>query len=251
MYKTMSTITKKTFTCELCNKGFSTKSNLKQHTRSIHDNTIAFNCNKCDKVFNQKSNFKYHIKTVHEKIKSFHCDKCDKYFFQKTSLKYHISAVHKGIKPFSCNICNYACGLKTTLLLHIKSHENDGKRGSKGERAVMEILNLMGVEYLYDKPFESLKGLTNTSLKFDFIIPTKDEGYLFIEFDGRHHFKPVCYGGMQMDKAIEKFKLQQVHDLIKDDFCSKRDYPMLRIKYDQIGILDQLVIDFVLQNNVI
>ena len=37
-----------TFTCDTCNKAFSTKKNLKRHIKMVHDKIKDFKCDKCD-----------------------------------------------------------------------------------------------------------------------------------------------------------------------------------------------------------
>ena len=78
---------------------------------------------------------------------------------------------------------------------HILTHENDGLRGSRGERKVMSILKNLGI-YYYDKSYCDLKG-TKNALRFDFRIPLANGHNLFIEVDGEHHRRPVAYGGMK------------------------------------------------------
>ena len=61
---------KKFFNCEICNSGFTTKSNLKKHSLSVHEEKKPFKCDICDYNFSQKSNMKSHIASVHEEKKA-------------------------------------------------------------------------------------------------------------------------------------------------------------------------------------
>ena len=81
--------------CEICNKTFSTKGNLKKHVSSVHERKKPFECEICNKVFFEKGTLKIHISSVHEKKKSFECDICEKTFAVKDKLKRHVSFVHE------------------------------------------------------------------------------------------------------------------------------------------------------------
>ncbi len=67
-------------------------------------------------------------------------------------------------------------------------------------------------------------------LPFDIFIPDFN---IIIEFDGLHHFKKCHY-------YDENFILR---DLIKTLYASK--YYFLRVSYEEMGILDQLITQFV------
>ena len=61
-----------------------------------------------------------------------------------------------------------------------------------------------------------------------------------IEFDGRHHFKPIEYfGGV---KAFEKIK---INDNIKNEYCFDNNIKLLRISYKNIKS-----INLILENNI-
>jgi len=49
-----------------------------------------FQCLTCDKKYSTKGNLKQHIKSVHDKIKDFCCDRCDYKSSTKGNLKQHI-----------------------------------------------------------------------------------------------------------------------------------------------------------------
>lgn len=106
---------------------------------------------------------------------------------------------------------------------------------SNGERMVSEILSELNVDFVKEE------GLGKFSL--DFYIPSLS---LAIEYDGEHHFRPVCFGGMSKEKAEEEFKKTQQRDEEKNSLCEKRGIRLVRIahtkKYDDVvRILDREV----------
>jgi very-short-patch-repair endonuclease len=55
-----------------------------------------------------------------------------------------------------------------------------------------------------------------------------------IEPDGEQHFKPKTFGGISLERAEENLKQTQECDKIKNNFCEKFGYKMIRISYNEI-----------------
>lgn len=92
-------------------------------------------------------------------------------------------------------------------------------RASKGERAVVAVLEKHGLKY--EEQYE-----LGYYVHVDFAIFHNDEMYL-IEYDGRQHYHPVKYFGGRW-----KFFLQRLRDIIEGWECKDRGIPLLRIRYD-------------------
>lgn len=145
------------YSCYKCNEVFSTKRNLKQHTKTcteqgevtetvekggkiscpqcaykcqspailkIHERTHTgekpFSCKFCDYKSGQKNNVAKHI-LVHMKEKPFRCQYCDYRCAQKNNLVVH-ERTHTGYKPFACTFCDYRTVQKPNLVKHMYLH---------------------------------------------------------------------------------------------------------------------------------
>jgi hypothetical protein len=97
------------YQCEICQACIKVKSNLKKHTKSVHEGKKPFRCEICDYCYSQKSDLIKHIKSVHEGKKPFKCEICDYSCSHKPSLKKHFDSVHEKKKKFKCEICDYSC----------------------------------------------------------------------------------------------------------------------------------------------
>lgn len=92
-------------------------------------------------------------------------------------------------------------------------------RASKGERAVVAVLEKHGLKY--EEQYE-----LGYYVHVDFAVFHNDKMYL-IEYDGRQHYHPVKYFGGRW-----KFFLQRLRDIIEGWECKDRGIPLLRIRYD-------------------
>ena len=95
------------FSCELCNKNFTRKDNLKQHILNIHSSEgmkpsrSKFPCELCNKTFFTKAYLKYHISAYHkdpldnyEDPNRIPCPLCPKTFTRKRDMQRHVANLH-------------------------------------------------------------------------------------------------------------------------------------------------------------
>lgn len=98
-------------------------------------------------------------------------------------------------------------------------------KSSKGENSVESFLILHNISYERQKRFENCK--YKYTLPFDFYLPDMNT---VIEYDGQHHFQPTPYNG-NIETAKEEFKLTQIRDNIKNNYCKENEITIIRIPY--------------------
>ena len=110
------------YQCLECNKFFKTPRLLNTHSLVHKEDKESFTCQVCDKSYSTKYVLDYHIKSEHMGMKkSFKCPICGRSFTQKSSYRQHAN-VHAGIRPYICDVCgksfSYENGLKAHKFLH-------------------------------------------------------------------------------------------------------------------------------------
>ena len=108
--------------CDVCDKSFSTKSELDMHDRT-HMEEKARQCNTCGKTFNKTYSLTLHMRT-HTGTKPYTCGVCDKSFTRKDVLERH-KRTHTGEKPYACDVCDKAFVRKEHLLNHLRTHSGE------------------------------------------------------------------------------------------------------------------------------
>tara|TARA_B110000114_G_scaffold178818_1_gene212387 strand:+ start:655 stop:2709 length:2055 start_codon:yes stop_codon:yes gene_type:complete len=99
---------------------------------------------------------------------------------------------------------------------------------SKGETAVARLLDLASVNFEVEFVMED--GVDNTRLRFDFYIPNQN---VLIEYDGEQHYRPVTFGGMTKEKALEVHKKIKSRDHRKNVWALDKGYRLIRIRFDE------------------
>ena len=231
----------KDFECPDCDYKCSTSSDLNVYIKQVHNKIKDYECPDCEYKCSKNNDLKKHIKAVHDKIKDFECPDCDYRCSTSSTLKKHIKMVHDKIKDFECPDCDYKCSTNDHLQQHIARCTGEMKCSS-GEYRVMQVLENMRIEYQYNTSHEVKS--TNW-LKWDFMIDYKNTN-LFIEYNGQHHYKPVRFGGISMERATENFRKQQINDQIKTDYCTENDYPLLWISHKDN--VEDSVLKFIIDN---
>lgn len=111
------------FTCNVCFRTFTSRSNLDRHAR-LHTGHKPYVCSKCGKAFSRKDHL-----TNHAAKHAFKCGKCLKRFVDRESLKSHYMQEHNCVLSNVCEHCNKGFTDPKVYAEHVKSHpEVSGNR---------------------------------------------------------------------------------------------------------------------------
>lgn len=99
------------------------------------------------------------------------------------------------------------------------------KLESSLERTTENILINNNIRYERQYSFDDCS--YKYKLKFDFAVLNNNNEVLFlIENDGKQHYEPIEFFGGE-----ENFKLTQLRDDIKNEYCKSHNIPLLRLPY--------------------
>lgn len=108
------------YTCDICNRQFCIKFEIKEHLLTEHMNLKLFVCNVCGKVSKNRSLHRVHNET-HLKVKKYLCTSCGKEFSQSAGLCIHSRNEHNENKNFPCRWKN--CGKVFAKAVSRYTHE--------------------------------------------------------------------------------------------------------------------------------
>jgi hypothetical protein len=85
----------KPFVCQICNKAFNYKWNMKSH-QLLHDTETPYKCyvHSCIAAFKNSGDLKMHMKTHSNSRSSFFCPYCNKNFSRYKTVVSHINSLH-------------------------------------------------------------------------------------------------------------------------------------------------------------
>lgn len=102
---------------------------------------------------------------------------------------------------------------------------------SYGEKKIKKFLIEKKIAFSQQKKFDECFNINK--LLFDFYLPNINT---CIEFDGRQHFEIIEYFGGENGYLNRKR-----NDIIKNDFCEKNGIRLIRISYEDINIIDEIL----------
>lgn len=112
-------------------------------------------------------------------------------------------------------------------------------RMSKGEQKIATWLEQNNMEHRFQYSFDDLKANDGiNSLRYDFFLPNEE---MLIEFDGPHHEQPITYAGTGEEKAERTHLLTVEYDRKKEDYAKENGYTILRIPYNCLKEIEEVL----------
>lgn len=169
-----------------------------------------------------------------EKCTTFQVKDHNTYEYEISNINSNISVVDNYINAATpilhkCKIHNYTWYAKPNHILH--GHGCPMCASSIGEKSISQTLKRYGVTFEQQKVFNDCKD--KRPLSFDFYLPLYN---MCIEYQGEQHYKPIEYFGGE-----EQFKIQQLHDDIKRDYCKNHGIFLLEISYWEFDNIEQIL----------
>lgn len=113
-------------------------------------------------------------------------------------------------------------------------------KSSKGEKEISKYLDLYNISNISQYWFQDCRNVF--PLPFDFAIFNNTDKLIYlIEYDGEQHYKPIRFGGISEERAIENLKVAKLHDQIKNDYCGENNIPLLRIPYWEFDNIEEIL----------
>ena len=142
-------------------------------------------------------------------------------------------------------VCDCDCGGTTIVVgnnLKNGHTQSCGCIDSVGESKISMLLDSKGIEYCKEKTYSDCKD--KHPLPFDFGIKKNNKVVALVEYDGLQHFQPVRFNGMTKERALSSFEDCVKHDQMKDEYCFINNIPLLRIRYDEVDNLENILDTF-------
>ncbi len=122
--------------------------------------------------------------------------------------------------------------------IHLKGHGCPTCSQSKGELIVYNILNDLKYKFKQEYMFEGCRD--KQPLPFDFYIPSIRTA---IEYQGKQHYEPVCFGGCSVESSLKVFEMNKSHDAIKRKYCQENNINLIKIPYTEIDNISEILLN--------
>ena len=111
----------KRFSCERCNKTFSTSKAVQDHVRQKHQKFHM--CTLCERIFTAKAKLMSHLTNDHyfdgTEDNLFLCPLCQAKLPTSVELNEHLNSQHQMLKEHTCPHCDHQASAKFMATIHL------------------------------------------------------------------------------------------------------------------------------------
>ena len=217
---------------------------LSNEYKNINEN-IKIKYDKCGHIFDRSYD--------NIRASKYKCPKCNKQGYKRDNeqYKYEVSNAENGEYIPLEDYIN--CDTKVKIKHIVCGHDfymtpnkfiNCGRRcpycnTSKGEAAISKYLTNNDIKFEIQYTFDDLKG-DYDFLRFDFKVYNNNSEYL-LEYDGEFHYQIVY--------SEDNFNRQQRYDKLKNEYCKKHNYKLIRIPYWEFDNIENILNDILINGN--
>lgn len=194
--------------------------------------------NKLTKHYCKIHNVEFYIRPS-DALKSHGCKKCQSEKLHNSNVKPHnqykeeltdrginidvIGTYVNALTPIAhkCLKCNHEWLVVPNNILRGSGCPKCNE--SHGEKSIEDWLCNHKIKFISQYRFDDCRD--KYTLPFDFYLVDYN---ICIEYQGEQHYRAVDFFGGEV-----KFKLYQLHDQIKRDYCDNHNIPLLCIRYDE------------------
>lgn len=112
--------------CETCGEAYKNTEELESHLQQAHAVKDNWTCEICDKNFSSKPSYRLHVKS-HGREKEHECNYCGSRYTMVSSLVRHM-AIHSDEKNFVCPVCGSSYRTEAQLRRHSNEHKESRAR---------------------------------------------------------------------------------------------------------------------------
>lgn len=208
------------------------------------DSPMDYRCKQCDTIFTLQKAGKIFEPTVLS-----HCPNCyEKIYYSQKDAEYKAKIQDFFNGEFEVYGTYSGCDEQISLLHkkcgYISIYDRAGRiftdylcpckycNISKGEKAIMNVLDKYHCPYISQKEFDNLLGVGYGNLSYDFYLPQYN---LLIEYQGSFH------DGTADLQTSEQFEIQQEHDRRKREYAELHGIKLLEIWYWDFDNIEEII----------
>jgi len=133
---------------------------------------------------------------------------------------------------YSLDHINWRCDICLHIWRATPSNVISGESGcpkcasGRNEKIVYSKLIENNIDFEYHYYFNNILNIKNKRIFVDFYL---EKYNTIIEYNGKQHYAPVCFGGCSVDIAKQNFAIQQERDKLLQQLCDKNNINLIWI----------------------